>query len=713
MSSRQQKGSRRHVQECVNDRPEVLNARLRQWPSLSSFLVADPRWVSPLQQDGYRELRDDLWEVADLPNPPQATGFWPRGGPSWDAVAILPGANETRGLLLVEAKSRPPELASSCRASHPASARMIERSLAETREALDAPPDANWMDGYFQMANRLAFLYYLREKQGVPAWLWSVYFLDDWTVGGPATVADWEPSISEAEEWLGLPAEHRLSEFTRKDFIEVPEVEDMRSAASPSDIAIATKLADEISATGRRRRAWRKVTTLMQAFEIRRLTPAARARLAAALAAVGIEADPPLETAARSGTVRLARAAGRAGAFDSHQARTPSDGSVVAVTEWVVGHRPRDVAVDEPASESGIRWYDIDVLEGDEEAVFEVLEPLCPGLTFDVVKDLFEADSLPKVESHAAGEVQVVSAVAAFATEPIDLEELDARTASKAGQLEFQLVEMASGNDWLVSAWHAREVFRGTNPEPLSPRPAPHGQDVLREAIAREWIDGRHAAAGDLGTLVLHQLVATYAHARREMYSWLDLWEADFYERGDETERDTLIDLRSLVAQFRQRLNAFNQPGVADERAWFQTRTAGTSAQAVDNLVDRSLRDLRELSDSLRACFDLLASTGASRHLELAKEQQQATAREQRQTANFQDILSMGAAILLVPTLIAGIFGANTELPGKETWGGFVLLVVCMVSGASLAVVGVLAIRRHQERRLEQLDSTSSQAVKR
>lgn len=494
MSSRHLKGSRRHIQEFVNGQQDVLNAHLSDWPSLSAFLVAPPQWLSPLEQDGYRELRDDLWEVADLPDPPYATGFWPRGGPSWDAVAVLPGPDDIRGLLLVEAKSRPTELTSSCRASAPDSYRTIEKSLVETRAALGARPDANWLDGYFQMANRLAFLYYLREKQGIPTWLWSLYFLDDWTVRGPATQAEWEPPIHEAENWLGLTATHRLSDFTRKDFLAVPEEapHNLGAGVPPGDIAIARQLAEEVAVTGGRRRAWRKVTTLMHLFGIRRLTPAARTRLAAAIESAELEADPPLETVARSGTVRFTPAPQRAEAAEALDVRPLSGDAAVTVTEWRAGHHPRQVAIDEAAAEEAVRWYDIDVLGGDEETVFDVLEPLCPGLTFDVLKDLFNADPLPKVESHANGAVRVVSAVAVEAAELTDLEEPETSSESKVGQLEFQLVEMAAGDGWLVSAWHAREVFRGSDAEPRHPRPEPRGQAELWGQVARTWSEGEH-----------------------------------------------------------------------------------------------------------------------------------------------------------------------------------------------------------------------------
>jgi Mg2+ and Co2+ transporter CorA len=39
--------------------------------------------------------------------------------------------------------------------------------------------------------------------------------------------------------------------------------------------------------------------------------------------------------------------------------------------------------------------------------------------------------------------------------------------------------------------------------------------------------------------------------------------------------------------------------------------------------------------------------------------------------------------VLLVPTFIAGFFGANTQVPGQGKWWGFGLMVVLMVLGAA------------------------------
>jgi Mg2+ and Co2+ transporter CorA len=47
-----------------------------------------------------------------------------------------------------------------------------------------------------------------------------------------------------------------------------------------------------------------------------------------------------------------------------------------------------------------------------------------------------------------------------------------------------------------------------------------------------------------------------------------------------------------------------------------------------------------------------------------------------------------------VPTLIAGVFGSNTQIPGQGEWWGFGLLVLLMVAGATGAWLLFRAGRR-------------------
>jgi hypothetical protein len=216
--------------EWVGDRPEWLVAAAEPWPSLDAFRSGERlQWLSPLRDADWVEFRDEMWTEAGLAWPsPQQAKWWPRGGPQWDGAATVPGTNGRRGGLLVEAKSHVDELASSIDDDvHTDSRKTIEQALDETRKYLRGRPRRYWSDGYYQYANRLAWLYYLRAKRGLDAWLLFVYFTGDHFESAPpqartfpADAAAWRPSLQKMKKALGLREPHPLSPWVREVFLD-------------------------------------------------------------------------------------------------------------------------------------------------------------------------------------------------------------------------------------------------------------------------------------------------------------------------------------------------------------------------------------------------------------------------------------------------------------------------------------------------------------
>ena len=72
------------------------------------------------------------------------------------------------------------------------------------------------MNGYYQYANWLAFLYYLRARQNVPAWLALVNFVGDGFDGStstfPTSAAGWA-GAERSREASGLAPHHALSPY--------------------------------------------------------------------------------------------------------------------------------------------------------------------------------------------------------------------------------------------------------------------------------------------------------------------------------------------------------------------------------------------------------------------------------------------------------------------------------------------------------------------
>jgi hypothetical protein len=192
------RGSLKWIQRLVQNHPRALNEQLVQAGALSAGSEFD--WASPLKQDGFAEYRDADF-LKQIGHPQLATklrDFWPNRGPQWDALAV----EKSGRVYIFEAKAHAAEMASSCKAG-PASRQKIEKACAAAKQTLGANPDSDWLAGYYQYANRLAHLGFLRDN-GIEAWLVFIYFTGDSEMAGPATQSEWCPFIDAAHRHLGL-----------------------------------------------------------------------------------------------------------------------------------------------------------------------------------------------------------------------------------------------------------------------------------------------------------------------------------------------------------------------------------------------------------------------------------------------------------------------------------------------------------------------------
>jgi len=212
------RGSLRWIQTAIE----------QQWPALNDpILAAIPGaaaidWRSPLAKDGYAEYRDeDFLAVLDLEHlGAPLKDFWPSRGPQWDAL----GLTDDGQVLLVEAKAHIGELCSSGTAAGPASLTRIQLRLDEVAAALGVTrPPAPWTHVFYQLANRLAHLHWLRVTQQVPAWLVLVNFVGDADMNGPNSREAWEAAYQVAFHVMGLPKRHVLSKWIVEVFPDVRE----------------------------------------------------------------------------------------------------------------------------------------------------------------------------------------------------------------------------------------------------------------------------------------------------------------------------------------------------------------------------------------------------------------------------------------------------------------------------------------------------------
>lgn len=215
---RARKGSQKWMQIGANDRPDVLQEALRASGAVRNEATVE--WLSPLAAEDYVEYRDgaflDLLKVElkkrDL------YSFWPPRGPMWDGLARTSDGE----VLLVEAKAHIAEMVSPASKASPGSLKLIEKALRETQAALAPRVDMAWHGTFYQIANRLAHLYLLRELNGVKARLVYLYFIGDQEMGGPRTRDEWEGAIRVTEVYLGL-GRHRLQKYIHNVFVDVAE----------------------------------------------------------------------------------------------------------------------------------------------------------------------------------------------------------------------------------------------------------------------------------------------------------------------------------------------------------------------------------------------------------------------------------------------------------------------------------------------------------
>jgi len=179
-------------------------------------------WRSPIASDDYAEYFDqeflDRLGLANLKVP--LTDFWPKSGPRWDALA----RTDSNKFLLVEAKAYIEEAVDyRSRARNRNSRQKIRRALVRTEKAFHASKDASWVTPFYQYANRLAHLYFLRQLNGIDAYLLFLCFADARDVPNPCSVEQWKGAERLIEKCLGL-TDHPYRPYVKTIIWRVPEM---------------------------------------------------------------------------------------------------------------------------------------------------------------------------------------------------------------------------------------------------------------------------------------------------------------------------------------------------------------------------------------------------------------------------------------------------------------------------------------------------------
>lgn len=223
------KGSQRWLQVVVERNPEILNAPLRASMKLAEGVGIE--WLSPVRSENFVEYCDGLAFQNDrwhLPLKAQSLAeFWPQRGPKWDGLARTSDGQ----FLIVEAKAHIPEIVPPrSRATEPARGRI--RASMRAAQASLAPNSTgvvDWAGTFYQYANRVAYLHFLRETNKEKAHLVNIYFYNAPDVASPPARAQWEGAIQVVECYLGL-GRHRMAKFMHKIFVDTATVTSLCSA---------------------------------------------------------------------------------------------------------------------------------------------------------------------------------------------------------------------------------------------------------------------------------------------------------------------------------------------------------------------------------------------------------------------------------------------------------------------------------------------------
>ncbi len=199
------KGSQKCIQICCTTKTSYFNKEIHR----QTGLPLDIEWLSPLANEYYTEYRDGAFlnKLGLHTNTPLKT-FWPKRGPSWDALGKADDIP-----ILVEAKVHIAEAISAPTRASINSLKTIRASLNTVKSDLKVNPEIPWHLSFYQYSNRIAHLYYLRVLNKIDAHLLFVNFINDSEMNGPMCAETWEACYQILEAALGLKPRHALSKY--------------------------------------------------------------------------------------------------------------------------------------------------------------------------------------------------------------------------------------------------------------------------------------------------------------------------------------------------------------------------------------------------------------------------------------------------------------------------------------------------------------------
>ena len=317
--------------------------------------------------------------------------------------------------------------------------------------------------------------------------------------------------------------------------------------------------------------------------------------------------------------------------------------TVVASYLYRDGHRVREVAIDEKvdSAERKSEFVWIGIADPTEQEMHSLAN--CYDLHPLAVEDAIKADQLPKIDVYD-DQLFVV-----------------ARTARLAGDhIDYGETAIFVGHSHIISVRHGSTRAHTALREQLeqSPRLLMHGVDYLLHAILDYIVDGYLPLIEDLEEEVL-------AMETKAVDSFLDREEVN-----------RIFTVRRELIRFQRVLGPMGE--VAQKLARQDLPCIDAEAQVYFRDVQDHVRRTQARVDGLR---EVLA--GVFEFSTLLEQQRQGTITKQ---------LAAWAAILAVPTAIAGIYGMNFDnMPELHTRYGYFMVV------GVIAATCVLLYRRFRK----------------
>jgi Mg2+ and Co2+ transporter CorA len=426
----------------------------------------------------------------------------------------------------------------------------------------------------------------------------------------------------------------------------------------PLDVDIARELAQQLR-DSQQARMWRKVTTILSAFDIYRLTGGARRRISEAFAAAELRSEPSMMTVDRSARVSLFLTS----SIDVSDVTVGFDGVLpVGVTLWE-RHETGWAAPLSPAETKGVLLVDVDLsLVTRPDLLFDSVPTRLRGLDDEALRDVLTPDHRASFKRAMPGAATRQASMFVVTTD-----ENVAPSAENAVLLSLGLIEFAVGRDWLLVARHPVQTY-------ISGSAADHVQAVSQPA--ERYVASLHdcglakARTSEAAALaVITQAVDSFGRARAELASYVDSWRTDFAEGSH--DRSVLLALQATLPLVVDALEPLRRPTVVD---WLDHEPRDRARDLTDH-VDRSLDALRSLQATTA---DAIAQA------------------QQHQNELYQGRLATMAAVLLAPGLVASIFGANQALadsPLDLIWLFIAMLVAGLVT--NVLIRNMTRHRRH------------------